>query len=990
MSEQKLVSPLLDGFQMGDPISSHDGVRCCPAIRENSDQKYIVKILSIPASQNQLDALLLTGAFQDAAGALNYFKELADDVVREAQLHQKLARLDGFVPCEAWQVVPMEDNHLGYDVYLLTPYHHTLERHLKKNALTHLEAVNLGLDLCAALAASRRAGCIHVDLKPSNVFISADKEYLIGDLGFISMDSMKYAALPTKYLSRYCAPEMQDALATISPTADIYALGLILYQVYNDGQLPFEGMAPAEELPPPANADYEMAEIILKACHPDPAQRWQEPTEMGQALVAYMQRNTINDVPILPPVIEDPDQEEAPAEEALPDEDEIPAEETEAAEDAPAEAEADAGDQIPAEAPEEPEEPAAEEAEEAPEAEEDPAAGEAEAQEDAVEDILSDIPEDETTPDADTVTGLDEGEVSEETSAMLAQADELAALEVPDPVVVPDAALPAEEAGEAEEAEEAAEAGEPADADEDEEDDEDDEEDGDVVEIPIALPDLTEQKQKAKKWLLIAILVVLLGGLGYGAGYYYNNHYLIPVEDITLTGGTDTITAQVAVDAEESRLTAICTDTYGNTHTAPVVDGTAMFTGLNPGTQYIVSLDIDGFNQLTGKNTASFTTTQQTNIVSISATTGAEDGSVILSFTIDGSDPQNWTVEYAAEGVEAQTLSFTGHMVTIPGLNVGSTYTFRLYPTEETDVKMVGNDTLEFTVSKVVLAQNVGIAAFADGVMTVGWEAPADVQVPEWTIHCTGDGYDQTLTVTDCAASFSGVEVGKTYTLEVLAQGMTQSVRAEVTPQTLSVSGVTCTPVGSGLRVTWDYQGDAPAAGWQLSYTVNGSAAQTLTSQTNAADLPLLIPGAVYEVTVSGVTATYEAPAAGSFSGHGLKADDLQYSLCLTPAESGWDHRDVKKYASVYTSGESISLVVYAAVNPAADDADVQVLYLIRDADGKVLTELAAAETLNWKDMWQNRYFYPTLPHIPAEAGSYTAEVYFDGALALSKRFTIE
>ena len=157
MSEQKLVSPLLDGFQVGDPISSHDGVRCCPAIKENSDNKYIVKILSIPASQSQLDALLLAGAFQDAAGALEYFKDLADGVVREIKLHQQLARLDGFVPCDAWQVVPMDDNQLGYEVYLLTPYHRTLDRHMKKTALTHLEAVNLGLDLCAALAASRRA-----------------------------------------------------------------------------------------------------------------------------------------------------------------------------------------------------------------------------------------------------------------------------------------------------------------------------------------------------------------------------------------------------------------------------------------------------------------------------------------------------------------------------------------------------------------------------------------------------------------------------------------------------------------------------------------------------------------------------------------------------------------------------------------------------------------------------------------------------------------
>ena len=59
MSEQKLVSPLLDGFVMGDPMSNHDGVCCCPAMRENSEEKYIVKIVSVPASQ-RLTVCLVT------------------------------------------------------------------------------------------------------------------------------------------------------------------------------------------------------------------------------------------------------------------------------------------------------------------------------------------------------------------------------------------------------------------------------------------------------------------------------------------------------------------------------------------------------------------------------------------------------------------------------------------------------------------------------------------------------------------------------------------------------------------------------------------------------------------------------------------------------------------------------------------------------------------------------------------------------------------
>ena len=78
MSDQKLISPLLDGFVMGDPLSSHDGVCCCPAMKENSDEKYIVKIISIPASQKELDALQLPGAYPAAASADPYIKEQKD------------------------------------------------------------------------------------------------------------------------------------------------------------------------------------------------------------------------------------------------------------------------------------------------------------------------------------------------------------------------------------------------------------------------------------------------------------------------------------------------------------------------------------------------------------------------------------------------------------------------------------------------------------------------------------------------------------------------------------------------------------------------------------------------------------------------------------------------------------------------------------------------------------------------------------------------
>ncbi len=303
MSEPKLISPLLDGITMGNPMGSHDGVCCCPAMKENSDDKYIVKIISIPASQVQLDALLLTGAYKDPADAMDYFKEVSNGVVKEAEHLQKLSRLDGFLGYTVWQVVQIDEGKLGYEVYLISPYKRSLEKYMRRSLMTHLEAVNLGLDLCAALAVCRRAGLLYVDLKPGNIFISKDKSYRIGDLGFVELDSLKYTSLPGKYRSPYSPPEARNDLNTLNETLDIYALGMILYQIYNDGALPEAPKEPDEPFPSPANADYEIAEIIMKAVAPNPKDRWQDPMAIGQALVAYMQRNTVNNTPIKPPAL---------------------------------------------------------------------------------------------------------------------------------------------------------------------------------------------------------------------------------------------------------------------------------------------------------------------------------------------------------------------------------------------------------------------------------------------------------------------------------------------------------------------------------------------------------------------------------------------------------------------------------------------------------------------------------------------------------------
>ena len=331
MSAPQLISPLLDGFVMGDAISNHDGVRSCPAVHLETDKKYIIKIISVPASQSKLDALLLAGAFSDRASAEEYFKELAEDVLHETEVLQNLSKHEGFVSFENLQMIPMQEGETGFDIYLLGLYRNTLDGVLRNNEMTQLQAINLGLDLCAALSAARRLGYIYSNLKPSNIFLCNEREFRIGDLGFLSLDSLQFASLPDKYRSEYTPAEISDAYAALNSTMDTYALGLILYQAYNDGKLPAGEVTEA-----PVHADPALAEIILKACAADPAERWEDPVQMGQALANYMQSNPVNDVPIVPVAEEVPEPQEIfPDEDTEPSTDDILTEVDQALEAAP-------------------------------------------------------------------------------------------------------------------------------------------------------------------------------------------------------------------------------------------------------------------------------------------------------------------------------------------------------------------------------------------------------------------------------------------------------------------------------------------------------------------------------------------------------------------------------------------------------------------------------------------------------------------------------
>jgi serine/threonine-protein kinase len=90
------------------------------------------------------------------------------------------------------------------------------------------KALEVARQICAGLAAAHERGVLHRDLKPANVMIDGDGHVRITDFGLAALagsaDNVR-AGTPA-----YMAPE-QLAGREVTPRSDIYALGLVLYEL---------------------------------------------------------------------------------------------------------------------------------------------------------------------------------------------------------------------------------------------------------------------------------------------------------------------------------------------------------------------------------------------------------------------------------------------------------------------------------------------------------------------------------------------------------------------------------------------------------------------------------------------------------------------------------------------------------------------------------------------------------------------------------------
>ena len=202
-----------------------------------------MKALTIPSSQDELDAILASG--MDEEGVSDYFQKYVDDIKKEIALMQRLKGHSTIVSYEDHRAYPHPDGR-GWDILirmeLLRPINDDLRR---QKIFTRAEVLRLGIDLCSALEVCQKNNIIHRDIKPGNIFLSQEGSFKLGDFGVARIASASMAASTRAGTVNYMAPEVFQGRRYTS-SVDIYSLGLVLYQLLNMNRMPFYP-------PPPQN-----------------------------------------------------------------------------------------------------------------------------------------------------------------------------------------------------------------------------------------------------------------------------------------------------------------------------------------------------------------------------------------------------------------------------------------------------------------------------------------------------------------------------------------------------------------------------------------------------------------------------------------------------------------------------------------------------------------------------------------------------------------
>jgi len=152
-----------------------------------------------------------------------------------------------------------------------------------------VEAMQLVPQLCDALQYAHDRGIVHRDIKPENVLLSQDGQVKIADFGLAKLTGgtqTDFTLTQTQQVMgtlNYMAPEQRERPNEVDHRADIYSLGVVIYELLT-GELPLGRFAPPSKK---VSVDVRLDEVVLRALEKEPSMRFQQASEFKTGCQTY-------------------------------------------------------------------------------------------------------------------------------------------------------------------------------------------------------------------------------------------------------------------------------------------------------------------------------------------------------------------------------------------------------------------------------------------------------------------------------------------------------------------------------------------------------------------------------------------------------------------------------------------------------------------------------------------------------------------------------
>ncbi len=151
---------------------------------------------------------------------------------------------------------------------------------------TKLEMI---VQVCKALDYAHKNGVIHRDIKPANILIDRQGNALVADFGIAQIvgtpDGETTASDVVMGTLSYMSPEQKVSSTNVDQTTDIYAMGIILYEILVQKK-PFGHFKVPSEINPDISSEFD--QIVLKCMAQEAEDRYQTAVQLKDAVLEAM------------------------------------------------------------------------------------------------------------------------------------------------------------------------------------------------------------------------------------------------------------------------------------------------------------------------------------------------------------------------------------------------------------------------------------------------------------------------------------------------------------------------------------------------------------------------------------------------------------------------------------------------------------------------------------------------------------------------------